>query len=101
IAFRRDEAEGAAHPYKYSLTLHAPNGKRLVGFDNAHRVGRLSGRFRRRTGGSDHWHRDASDKGRPYEFTSPEQLLEDFFREVERVLRQLGVDMAQVDVRKR
>jgi hypothetical protein len=101
VVFKRDEAKGAAHPYKYSLTLHAPDGKRLVGFDNAHLVRRLSGRFRRRSDSADHWHRAAGDKGRPYEFKSPELLLEDFFSEVERVLRELGVDTAPVDMRKR
>src|SRR5438552_7505050 len=99
--FKRDETRGAAHPYKYSLTLHAPSGKRLVGFDNAHRVRRLSGRFVRRSAGADHWHRDGADKGRPYEFKSPELLLEDFFKEVDRILRELGVDLAQVEMRKR
>ena len=44
---------------------------------------------------------EAGDKGRPYEFKSPELLLEDFFNEVERVLRELGVDTAPVDMRKR
>jgi Family of unknown function (DUF6516) len=28
------------HGIDYSLTLHGPDGKRLVGFDNAHPVGR-------------------------------------------------------------
>ena len=88
-------------PCIHSLTLHAPSGKRLVGFDNAHLVRRLSGRFKRRSAGADHWHRDAADKGRPYEFKSPELLLEDFFHEVDRVLGQLGVDVARVEMRKR
>ena len=101
FAFRRDEARGVMHPYRYSLTLHGPSGKRLVGFDNAHPVRRLSGRFMRRSVGADHWHRDAADKGRPYEFKSPELLLEDFFNEVDRILRELGVDTAQVEMRKR
>lgn len=50
---------------------------------------------------SDHWHRDAADKGRPYDFKTPEILLEDFFREVERVLRELSVDATPVSLRKR
>src|SRR5437867_3561637 len=99
--FKRDETRPAANPYKYSLTLHAPSGKRLVAFDNAHPIRRPSGKFKRRSVSANHWHRDAVDKGRPYDFRSPELLLEEFFREVERVLRGLGVDMAQVDVRKR
>jgi hypothetical protein len=28
------------HGLDYSLTLHGPNGERLVGFDNAHPVGK-------------------------------------------------------------
>jgi hypothetical protein len=99
--FKRDEARGAAHRYRYSLTLRAPSGKRLIGFDNAHPVQRLSGKFRKRSASSDHWHRSAADKGRPYAFTSPDALLEDFFREVERTLRELGADLRQPLVRKR
>jgi len=99
--FKRDETRRGAHPYKYSLTLHSPNGRRLVGFDNAHPVRRASGRFKRLSKGSDHWHRDATDKGRPYEFKSPEILLEDFFCEVERVLRELSVNAKALSLRKR
>ena len=98
--FKRDQTRGSAHPYKYSLTLHSPSGKRLMGFDNAHPVWRASGRLKRRSTASDHWHRDAADKGRPYDFKSPEILLEDFFGEVDRVLRALSVDATQVNVRK-
>src|SRR6202162_6324124 len=99
--FKRDETRDAAHSYKYSLTLHSPSGKRLIGFDNAHAVRRASGRFNRRSTASDHWHRDAADKGRPYDFKSPEILLEDFFREVERVLRELSVNAMAISLRKR
>lgn len=41
------------HGLSYSFTLHAPDGTRLVGFDNAH--GAPEGaRFRRRPPGHDH-----------------------------------------------
>jgi hypothetical protein len=80
--------------------MHAPSGKRLVGFDNAHAIRWMSGRFGRQSTGADHWHRDAADKGRSYEFKSQERLLEDFFHEVERVLRELGFDTVPVDMRK-
>jgi hypothetical protein len=40
-------------------------------------------------------------KGRPYDFKTPEILLEDFFREVERMLRELSVDATPVSLRKR
>lgn len=34
------------HGLDYSLTLHGPSGERLVGFDNAHPVGRGRGASR-------------------------------------------------------
>jgi len=40
------------HGIDYSLTLHGPDGKRVIGFDNAHPVGR-----RRRGEPHDHRHR--------------------------------------------
>jgi hypothetical protein len=48
----------ARRPYgiSYSFTLHAPDGKRLIGFDNAHRVAAAGSRFGRRWRASDHWH---------------------------------------------
>ncbi|MEW5891011.1 MAG: DUF6516 family protein [Pseudomonadota bacterium] len=98
--FRKEsDPEANPHPYKYSLTLHAPSGKRLLGFDNAHPVEWKSGRFRKRSKSSDHWHRDASDKGRPYQFESPQKLLDDFLKEVERVLRECGVAVEPLDTR--
>ena len=57
------------------MTLHAPDGKRLVGFDNAHPVPHRGARHLRRKPQADHWHRTAGDKGRPYEFVSVERLL--------------------------
>lgn len=75
------------HGIKYSLTLHDPSGQRIYGYDNAHVV-KPAGRFKYagRVLAADHRHRDASDPGEPYEFTSAQQLLEDFFRDVDRVL---------------
>jgi hypothetical protein len=40
----------------------------------------------------DHWHRTMNDPGRPYVFTTVDQLLADFFAEVRRVLGELGID---------
>jgi len=86
-------AATAARPHglSYSFTLHAPSGQRLVGFDNAHEVRSRGSRFKPRSTGSDHWHRTASDPGRPYEFAGVEKMLDDFFGEVERVLQEHGV----------
>jgi len=50
-------------------------------------------RFPRRSGSADHWHRAEKDLGRPYEFTDAETLLDDFFDEVERVLRDRGIGL--------
>jgi hypothetical protein len=79
------------HGLSYSFTLHAPNGARLAGFDNAHDVPARGSRFKRRGETSDHWHRTENDPGRPYVFTDAESLIDNFFDEVERVLRERGV----------
>ena len=75
------------------LLLHAPEGTRLVGFDNAHDVPARGSRFKRRKEGADHWHRTDKDPGRPYEFKDAETLINDFFDEVERVLRDRGIGL--------
>ena len=77
----------------YSFTLHAPGGTRLVGFDNAHDVPVKGSRFKRRGETTDYWHRTEDDPGRPYRFKDAETLIEDFFDEVERVLRDRGVGL--------
>ena len=78
------------HGLRYSFTLHDPEGKRLVGFDNAHTV-KPPGKHRKRPAAADHWHRTAGDKGRVYKYKDAEQLIEDFFREVRRVFAERGV----------
>jgi hypothetical protein len=79
------------HGLDYSMTLHAPDGTRLVGFDNAHQVPAKGSRFKKPPKQFDHWHRTETDAGRPYEFMDTATLLEDFYREVERVLDERGV----------
>lgn len=79
------------HGLKYSFTLHDPQGKRLVGFDNAHGVPALGSRFKGSPAAADHWHRTASDEGRPYAFVDAERLIADFFAEVRRVLNERGL----------
>jgi hypothetical protein len=64
--------------------LHGPKGERLVGFDNAHPVGR-----QKRGDPQDHWHRLQST--RPYEYRDAASLLEDFWKAVDGVLRERGV----------
>ena len=79
------------HGLRYSFTLHDASGKRLMGFDNAHPVREPGSRFNEAAEESDHWHRDEKDKGRPYTFTTAEQLIVDFEREAKRILSARGV----------
>jgi hypothetical protein len=72
------------HGLDYSLTLHGPDGERLVGFDNAHRTGR-----RKRGDPQDHRHR--LRVVRPYEYRDAATLLADFWVTVDAVLREKGV----------
>jgi hypothetical protein len=68
-----------------SLTLHRPGNARTLGYDNAHRVKGLkkdSLTFDHR-----HWKGDIH----PYEFKSPNELLNDFFTDVDRMLKEEGV----------
>jgi hypothetical protein len=85
------------HGLRYAFTLHDPEGSRLMGFDNAHGVSPLGSRFRQADVEHDHWHRTSSDSGRPYAFTTADQLLADFFAEVSRVLAEHGVDDTVID----
>jgi hypothetical protein len=68
------------HGMRYSLTLHDPAGERLYGIDNAHGV--------RRGATFDHRHIYGRRRMMPYIYRGPVELLEDFYREVERILRE-------------
>ena len=71
------------HGLAYSLTLHDVSGERLVGFDNAHPI---PGKRRK---AHDHKHRFKTVK--PYEYKDAATLLEDFWSEVDNVLKDRGV----------
>jgi hypothetical protein len=79
---------------RYSFTLHSPGGARLIGFDNAHGVPSRGTRYRKPSVEHDHWHRTRDDEGRPYAFTTADQLLSDFEAEVDRVLGEIGIGKA-------
>ena len=88
----------------YSFTLHAPHGKRLIGFDNAHTGSATTSRFKKQSHAGDHWHRTEHDPGRPYTFKDAETRIDDFFNEVDSVLRERGIEMTVVrveDIRRR
>ena len=86
------------HGLDYSFTLHGPDNRRLIGFDNAHTVPAKGSRFKKRSMAADHWHRTETDAGRPYVFVNAEQLIDDFFDEVERVLSERSVPFDNVEV---
>jgi hypothetical protein len=77
------------HGLDYSLTLHDENGERLVGFDNAHAVSAGKGPAGKKKKSRDHRHRFRSVK--PYEYKNAVKLLEDFWTEVETVLKERGI----------
>lgn len=89
-AYRVLPSKDIPHGIKYSLTLHEPYGKRILGFDNAHNI-KLPKKFKYagKRFSFDHKHRSVSDKGIPYEFTNAHQLLSDFFAEVDAVLKEI------------
>lgn len=70
---------------KYTLTLHDRNNNRIFGMDNAHRPAlKRKHRYSPKKVAYDHIH----DHGivENYEFSTPEQLLADFWASVERIL---------------
>jgi len=79
---------------RYAFALHGPDGGRLIEFDNdAHTTPPGDSHFRRLGRERDHWHRSGSDPGRPYFFTTADQLLADFFTEVRRALHDAELAM--------
>jgi len=90
FAVRRvSPTEAKPHGLDYSLTLHGPDGERLVGFDNAHPVGHGSGPGGKAGTAFDHTHRLKTV--RPYEYQDAAALLVAFWAAVDEVLRQRGV----------
>ena len=86
------KTEEIPHGIRYSLTLHDRNGKRIMGFDNAHAVkGGRQGKHRDRKT-FDHRHRNPEDKGIFYLFIDAHQLLKDFWLEVDKILYSLGFE---------
>lgn len=72
------------HGIDYSLTLHGPDGERLIGFDNAHPVARQKP-------GEPQDHRHRLQTTRAYPYRDAATLLADFWTTVDAVLRERGV----------
>ena len=88
VVVRTEATPERPHGLSYSLTLHAPDGARLVGFDNAHQGGERRGPGGGQRAPHDHRHRLRTI--RPYEYRDAAALLEDFWREVDQVLGEEG-----------
>lgn len=89
--WRTSKPKRGDHPYRYELVLHNPEGRRIMGYDNAHPVKWTSGEFTKHGENADHYHRTKSDKGQPYRFVSLAQLFEDFYERAEKALGELNV----------
>jgi Family of unknown function (DUF6516) len=86
IVRRTQRTPQRPHGISYALVFRPAAGEPFVRFDNAHGIKRPGGRFVKTSETFDHWHRGENDPGRPYPFTTAGQLLEDFWREVKRVM---------------
>ena len=89
---RVDVSEERPHGFQYSLSLHNADDDRVLGYDNAHgvQVGSGPAKRSRRPKAFDHVNRRGR-KPVPYEFTTPYKLLEDFFADVDTILKEEGV----------
>ena len=88
VVLRTEVTSERPHGLRYSLTLHAPDGGRLVGFDNAHPVQQGPRSKTRRRREIDHRHR--LRRLAPYDYKDAATLLEDFWKAVDEVLRERG-----------
>jgi hypothetical protein len=79
------------HGISYALVFRPMHGEPYVRFDNAHAAERPGGKFVKASPAYDHWHRDENDPGRPYKFTTATQLLDDFWIEVKRAMKEKGI----------
>ena len=87
VVVRTEATPERPHGLSYSLTLHAPDGARLVGFDSAHPVRERRGRGGQRL---ERDHRRRLRTIRPYEYEDAATLIEDFWKAVDQVLRERG-----------
>ena len=88
-AYMVDPTKERLHGIRYNLTLHNRSNRRIMGFDDTHAVkSKRKGKFKGRIIDYDHLHKSAADKGTPYVFSSPQQLIEDFLSEVNRIIEE-------------
>ena len=78
------------HGVSYTLTLHDPAGLRVFGIDNAHPIRMTRGPASRSSTARDHLHR--GEAVRSYAYRDADTLMDDFWREVEAILKKEGVE---------
>ena len=84
--------EGRPHGINYTLTLHRPGGDRILGYDNAHYPPIGSGPARKsRRKGRGYDHRHYRNRISWYDFHSAPKLIEDFWDDVQTLLKEEGV----------
>jgi hypothetical protein len=86
VVERTEKSAVRPHGISYALVFRPKGGEPYVRFDNAHAVDRPGGRYVKGPRAYDHWHRTETDPRRPYAFTTATRLLDDFWREVKRVM---------------
>ena len=76
------ESKEVPHGIRYSLTLHDKHNQRIIGYDNAHSFKPRRAKYGARKETWDHIHKKMDIF--PYEFESALQLIEDFWKSVEK-----------------
>jgi hypothetical protein len=90
VAQRVPPDEHRPHGVSYTLTLHDPTGRRVFGIDNAHVIRLTGGPAGRSSATRDHLHRGESV--RPYDYRDAGTLIDDFWREVDAILKREGIE---------
>lgn len=90
VAFQVNVTSSIPHGIRYTLTFHDHHNQRIFGMDNAHAVAPTKkGICRGRILEWDHVHQSIKDKGTPYEFVNAEQLMQDFFSAIEKIIAEI------------
>ncbi|MFM9972024.1 MAG: DUF6516 family protein [Burkholderiales bacterium] len=74
------------HGLYYSLTMHDKEGRRILGFDNAHAIQEATGPGAQTRVAHDHRH--IGKTVRFYSFRDAATLMTDFWKQVEMILKQ-------------
>lgn len=90
VAQRVPPEEHRPYGVSYTLTMHDSAGQRVFGIDNAHVVRLTRGPAGRSSTARDHVHRGESV--RPYAYRDADTLMDDFWLEVEAILKREGVE---------